>query len=185
MQKVLVVFLFISFLFVNVLESQAQAPEVTDSPTPSPAEQKKIDYTLPYPGILPDHPLYKLKVLRDKITEKLISDPKKKVEFYLLQTDKGIVSADFLVDKKNIELAKTIALKAENNYTEITFLYKASGIKPDKDQYEKLSKAAKKHQELLMGTIKKVNKKDKETFETVLYFSKINLEELERIYKDE
>lgn len=51
---------------------------------------KKVEYALPYPGILSDNPLFFLKNLRDRIIELLISDPMNKIEFYILQADKKL-----------------------------------------------------------------------------------------------
>lgn len=58
-------------------------PQVTPPPTPS-------EYLLPFPGILPTHPLYIFKNLRDRIIELLITDPIHKAEFYILQADKKL-----------------------------------------------------------------------------------------------
>ena len=57
-------------------------------------------YILPYPGILADHPLYSIKKIRDVILEFLISDPVRKIEFYLLQSDKDVNASIFLSEKK-------------------------------------------------------------------------------------
>lgn len=68
------------------------------------------EYVLPYPGILPDNPLYFLKKLRDSILEMLIADPVRKVEFYVLQADKDLASSMMLQEKKNEELVgQTVA----------------------------------------------------------------------------
>ena len=56
----------------------------------------KHEYTLPYPGILPDHPLFMFKNLRDSILELLITDPIRKIEFYILQSDKDVSASQFL-----------------------------------------------------------------------------------------
>jgi len=140
-----------------------------------------VKYDLPYPGILPDHPLYKLKVLRDKIATFLISDPTKKAQYHLLLADKRLVMARMLVDKDMIELAKETALKGENEYTLLVFMYKDINKKPSKPLFNKLEKAAMKHQELLNEIVKKVSEKDKGTFRTVLGFSKRNLLELKSL----
>jgi len=163
--------LILAFLLIFSLE-----PTFAQSPTP-------VKYDLPYPGILPDHPLYKLKVLRDKITTFLISDPTKKAQYHLLLADKRLVMARMLVDKDKIELAKETALKGENEYTLLVFMYKDINKKPSKPLFNKLEKAAMKHQELLNEIVKKVSEKDKKTFETVIGFSKVNLDELRKIYK--
>jgi len=77
----------------------------------SPAAQK-VDYVLPYPGILPDHPLYPLKMVRDRIMDWLIKDPVKKTEFLILMADKRIGAAKALFDGNKPELGLTTALKA-------------------------------------------------------------------------
>lgn len=142
-----------------------------------------VKYTLPNPGILPDHPLYKLKVLRDKATLFLIRDPMKKAEYHLLLADKRIQMANILVDKGKIELAKETALKGENEYTLLVFMFKDENKKPDKELFNRLKKAALKHQEILNGIVAKVSDKDKKTFETIIEFSQRNADELKTIYQ--
>lgn len=138
-------------------------------------------YELPYPGILPDHPLYKIKVFKDKITLFLISDTKKKAEYHLMLADKRIQMANALVDKNKITLAKETALKGENEYTLLVFLYKGRNEKPNEEFLSRLEKAALKHQEILREIISKVSNSDKKTFETVLEFSQRNLSELKNL----
>src|SRR4030042_4503756 len=89
MKKILIVFVFSLFLLnPQVLFAAAS--------TTSAQPYKEIDYTLAYPGLLPDSPLYFLKAARDRITEVLISDPLKKADFYLLQADKRLNEGIFL-----------------------------------------------------------------------------------------
>jgi hypothetical protein len=66
-----------------------KALTVTPSPIASPMPTR-VEYVLPYPGILPTHPLYFLKDLRDKIIELLIADPINKADFYIRQADKKL-----------------------------------------------------------------------------------------------
>ena len=143
-----------------------------------------VKYDLPYPGMLPDHKLYKLKVLRDKVMLFIIQDPIKKAEQHLLLADKRILMAKILADKGNVELAKETALKGENEITLLVFLFKDERRKPTKELFNRVEKASFKHQEVLNDIAKKVEKKYKKTFETVVYFSTVNLGELRKIYKD-
>ncbi len=62
-----------------------------------------VEYVLPYPGILPDHPLFAIKTLRDWIFEQLITDPFRKTEFYILQADKRLSMALAFMDKAKPE----------------------------------------------------------------------------------
>lgn len=142
---------------------------------------KHVNYDLAFPGILPDHPLYKLKVLRDKVSAKLINDPIKKAEFYLLQADKGILATAMLIDKNNIKLAEETALKAENNVTLATFELKRASKKPSNELFIKLKTASLKHQEVLDTIVKKLSSNDQETFIKVLNFSKTNLQTIDEL----
>lgn len=177
MKKILVAILFlVSVSFIKPIFAQEKTINLTPTPTNTP-----VRYDLPYPGMLPDSPFYKLKVLRDKIILGLIQDPIKKVEFHLNLADKRISMSNLLADKGKIELAKETALKGENEYTLIMFLLKDIEKKPTKQLSDRLFNAALKHQEVLKEIVSKVSEKDKKAFETVVYFSKQNAEELKKI----
>lgn len=62
-----------------------------------PAVVQPVSYDLPYPGILPDNPLYPLKAFRDKIVSFFITDAKKQAQFDLLQADKRLVAGEYLL----------------------------------------------------------------------------------------
>ena len=117
---------------------------------------KSIEYDFPYPGILPDHPLYFLKMIRDRIVGFLISDPLKKAEFNLLQADKRLNAGIYLLDKnidKNGKLAQSTISKAENYFDEAVIKVKEAkkqGI-DTKDILRRLSESSKKHQEVLQS----------------------------------
>ena len=61
--------------------------------------QNKVIYTMPYPGILPDHPLYFVKIVRVRINEFMTRDQLKKAEIYLLYSDKRVAMAMALTKK--------------------------------------------------------------------------------------
>jgi hypothetical protein len=143
----------------------------------------KNEYQLPYPGMLPDSPIYKVKVLRDKIISFLITDPQKKTDFYLLQADKGILASSMLVDKKNYSLAKETALKAEHNMTLIPEQLRRLQKKPESELFDRLILASQKHQEILSQIIKQSPKDEKKSFEQVLSFSNQNQSTIERYQK--
>lgn len=145
-------------------------------------DTKKNDYILPFPGMLPNNPLYILKVIRDKFIENLISDPEIKIAFHLMQADKQIGMINNLINDNNVNLAIKTALKAEDNNTKITIIYKFSHIKPTLKMKDALILSAKKHQEILSEIIKKVKNNDKKTFNQIMEFSKINEQEIIRIY---
>jgi hypothetical protein len=59
-----------------------------------------IDYQLPYPGLLPDNPLYFLKMFRDNLTSFFLSKPLDKAQFELMQSDKNIEASYLLVTQQ-------------------------------------------------------------------------------------
>jgi len=108
-------------------ENQDQAKDLV--------EVDQDEYILPYPGILPDHPLYFLKQLRDNILDFLIVDSYRKVEFYVLQADKRLNMALFLYEKDEAsELASKTIFDA-SAYLEKA-LTQLSSLNADNDGYQ-------------------------------------------------
>ena len=150
-------------LFALVLVKPVHAQEVSPNPTPTP-----IEYALPYPGLLPDHPLYFLKAVRDRFMGFLISNPLKKAEFDLLQADKRVETSLILVKqgKNKTDLAVTTFSKGEN-YFEDAIAKTAEAKKEGLDInnfIKKLSLANRKHQEVLLDIDKKLNESEKKKF---------------------
>jgi len=118
-----VVLFSFAILFISVLRTASVKysfslinPEskVTTSDTKEKLEELKIDYYLAYPGpIMPDHPLWRLKALRDKLWLLITSDKYKKAELNLLFSDKRLTAAKILFEKGNYELGFTTLSKAE------------------------------------------------------------------------
>lgn len=79
-------------------------------------ESARVEYTLPYSGMLPDSPLYFLKAFRDRLIATFISDPIKKAEFDLLQADKRLSAAIALFEKGKKDLAESTISKGENYF---------------------------------------------------------------------
>ena len=106
--------LLILLTFPQRMYAQETAP-VAQQVTPTPIA---VDYTLPYPGLLPDNPLYSLKVLRDRLISFFISDPLKRSSFDLLQADKRLEAAYYLQKKgkQYDDLVGTTVSKAENYF---------------------------------------------------------------------
>lgn len=114
--------LFLILLFFFLATTPVAADEipltVTPMPSPSPVAQQASDYALPYPGLLPDSPFYIFKAMRDKIISMLIKDPKKQAEFDLLQADKRVNAAMYLLQGSRAEekLAVETVSKGDNYF---------------------------------------------------------------------
>lgn len=159
------------------------AKNITTTPTNAPLAQIS-EYSLPYPEMLPDSPFYKLKLLRDKLILAFISDSTKKIEFYLFQADKQTAMVPILIAQNKKDLATKIALRAEDNITQITYVYKSKGSRPTENFYKKLESAIQKHQEVYSEAAKTTAGENQKTFKQVLNFSITNWEEIQKIYSD-
>lgn len=141
------------FLCIFSIALASEAAPVSPNPTPSPTV-----YALPYPGLLPGHPLYFLKLLRDRILLFLISNPVRQVEFRILLADKRLNSAIYLIDQDKPELGVRIAGEAVAYLEEAEkLLFEIPAGTPEinniKDRFEK-SWAI--HREIISGYLTRV-----------------------------
>lgn len=115
------------------------------------AESDAAGYFLPYPGILPNHFLYPIKVFRDKILLFLTTDPIKRTERMLLFADKRLAAAQKLVEQQESLLAVKTVKDAENWLGQAVMEEKvAKGKGKGTDILrQNLHKATAKHAELL------------------------------------
>src|SRR3989344_2900878 len=111
----------------------------------------KAEYYLPYPGVLPDSPLYKLKAVRDRVQLWLTFAPEEKARKELLFADKRINAAVFLVEGGKEALGVTTATKAEK-YMEQAIRRTVKLAREEKDVKSMLGTlitASAKHMEIL------------------------------------
>ncbi|KKT75798.1 MAG: Fibronectin type III domain-containing protein [Microgenomates group bacterium GW2011_GWA2_44_7] len=116
------------------------------SPTVSPTP---INYILPYPGILPDSPLWVFKALRDRLILLLAWDSVSKVEKELLLADKRLKAAEALIEGGKMSLGVSTAIKGEKYLLDAVTLWDKTGNhKPDRQ--DQLERALAKHKEILI-----------------------------------
>ena len=153
----------VSILAISATATAAREESVTTATnagdqTVGITETTKVDYELPYPGMLPDNPLYFLKQIRDWILDKLIVDPVKKAEFYILQADKRVAMGMILNAGGKAPLGEEVISKAEkymNNAAQALLALKAQGKDVPAYIVDHLSKALAKHTEVLTAEIAK------------------------------
>ena len=178
--------LFFAFLIAPlflVLVTWGFAQEKVPTPTPTP--EPKVEYSLPYPGILPGHPLYSIKMLRDRILRWFITDPIKKAEYDLLMADKRLNSGLFLLEKGKTDLAETTFSKGEK-YLEQALDKAEEAQKKGKDTstlMSKLSLAVLKHQEVLSEVLQKVPEPAKKGIQNALEKSQKGIERVREVQK--
>jgi len=127
--------------------------------TPVRAVQETIIYNLPYPGLLPDHPLYFVKILRDRILEIMTRDNIKKAELYLLLSDKRMAMAVDLAKKGKDKQAIETATKGEKYFINIPRLLseaKKQGVTGSSEFVDRLKLSNAKHREILENFLKEL-----------------------------
>jgi len=124
-----------------------------------------------YPGpILPDHFLYPIKMIRDRIWLLLTADTLKRTELLLKFADKRLLTAQKLIEDKKFELGVSTATKGEK-YLERAIAEERIAKKAGKDTsafLQQLSQATLKHQEILTGFREKVSESFKSDLEKII-----------------
>ena len=129
-----------------------------------------VEYYLPYPGVLPDSFLYKVKAARDRIMLWLTFDEENKARRELAYADKRINAAMVLADGGKTDLAVSTATKAEK-YLESSVnrtIDLSKGGTDVKSLLLTLEKAAAKHEEVLVSLQSKVEGNNKLVTEKTL-----------------
>lgn len=75
-------------------------------------------YSLPYPGILPDSPIYFLKVTRDKATTIFIQNSTDRAFYLLFLADKRLAAARLLDQQNKKDLAAVTYMSAEDYFAQ-------------------------------------------------------------------
>lgn len=112
------------------------------------AEQQ--DYALPYPGILPDHPLYFPKMVRDRVVLVVTRDPVSRSELLLHYANKRMAAADVLIEQGKPELAIETATKAQHYLTtSASVLTEVPDSSDTNELWKQLYAAAVVHEEVM------------------------------------
>lgn len=118
-----------------------------------------VDYALPYPGLLPDHPLYPLKKLRDRILLFFTRNREHKSQLLLLFADKKLAMVQVLWDKQKKDIALTMLGEGEENLVAAAALVQR--LKQENilsvGVAETMERAAKKHEETIMKLLVNVS----------------------------
>lgn len=173
MKKLLLIILFVSS-FLYVTPSFAQTDNSTQSAdifiTQPVTVSSQVNYTLAYPGLLPDSPLYFLKALRDRVVSLLINNAVKQSQFNLLTSDKRINAATMLIAKGEDDLAITTISKSNNYFSEAITAANKAYIQSKSNVwiYGNLKTAIKKHEEVMHDMQKALSKKHTQEYKNEL-----------------
>jgi hypothetical protein len=147
--------------------AQESASSASDSglvqiTTPTPA-----DYQLPYPGMLPDNPLYFLKAIRDAITALFLSKPLDKATFDLQQSDKNIQASYLLISQQQGKTMLALQTFSQGQDDFDQAITQATSAKKQgystKDLATKLSEANQKHEQILEAIAQSAHQNSSQT----------------------
>jgi hypothetical protein len=146
--KTLIISLVISLFLLSPVSAKG---EMNLSPVPKPV----AEYALPFPGLLPTHPLYFIKNLRDRFLILTTADPIRKSELFLLLSDKNLAMGIQLWNEQK----KTESIKAFKQGENYMFQSVQKLIETKKTRtlppglIDKVELSSKKHEELVRGII--------------------------------
>lgn len=147
---------------------------------------KKVVYQLPYPGILPDNPLYFLKVTRDRIQAFLIRDNLKKAQLYLLYSDKRLAMAEALEKKGKVSLALSTLSKGEKYFLKIPQLLKQAkeqGTSPSAELVDRIKTSNQKHKEVIGEIFQDVPQGSQEGLNEIMKITQFSQDQLKEFQK--
>ena len=160
---------------------------ITPEPEPTGTASVEVEYVLPYPGMLPDNPIYKLKTARDRLLIMFISSPANRADKYISLADRLFVEALKVAEKDKVSLAVHTAFKAEHQMTlAVSSIVNIDSPEQFKEIKEKTLLASQKHRELLAGIADRV-KSDNDAannVEKIVQFSYENDESIRRTVQE-
>lgn len=171
-----IIALVIGFAFMASPSHAVATPKPTlaiEQTTQEATRATSVIYALPYPGILADHPLYFLKALRDRIMERLIADPARKIEFYILQGDKSLNSAVFLGAKGKDAFAQQAIIGSEEHMEKALTTAKAIKVRGGEVPgyvIEHLTNSLRKHEEVLTELVSTAGERQKSNLTKAMEF---------------
>jgi len=126
LKKILVISLFLTFGFLVLVVSILRSASLRHSSNFTPPNSKvdngqklSVNYYFASAGsVLPDSPLWGVKVLRDKFWLFLTPGSTRKSELNLLFSDKRLMAAKILTQKGKYDLACSTILKSHNYFVE-------------------------------------------------------------------
>ncbi|MGH7203462.1 MAG: DUF5667 domain-containing protein [Candidatus Levyibacteriota bacterium] len=158
----------VTILFCAYLLTVSTLPVYADDNPPLPSPTPTSTYQLPYPGLLPDNPLYFLKSLRDNMMGFFIGKPLDKAEFMLLQSDKQVAASYLLITKENKTDLAVSAFSQAQDYLEEAIEQTVNAHKQGMNITEmtkKLADANQKHFQVLDEINQQLNEVDKKKFQ--------------------
>lgn len=140
-------------LFTSVLRITSVKYAFSQSPSPTPdshIEDINIDYKLPEPSVMPDHPMWSIQATLDRLNYYSISGSINKTDFLLNEADKRLAAGYSMILQDNFDEGIAVLVRSEQyfakSYDKVQNAQEEEGYT---DELYKLSLASLKHREIL------------------------------------
>jgi hypothetical protein len=156
------------------------------SQTVSVTNDNTVKYELPYPGLLPDHPLYLLKTVRDNALVFVTRDNVSKARLHLEISDKRVRSAEMLAGAGKTALTVTTLSKGEKHFEqaiESLKSAKAQGETPTGAVLDLMKRSNQKHLEVIERIERDLPQGSQEQLQLVRELNAQNAKELQILSK--
>ena len=166
---------------VNTVDvTPAPSVEIAAEESTVSAVKKEIDYFLVYPGILPDHFLYPIKMMRDRIQLWLTTDHLAKGELMLKYADKRLGAGKALIEGNKVELGITTLTKGEKYLQQAISQGELANKEEAKDFFKKLAQASLKHEEVLLVLNEKIDSSSRPMMEKIIELVRQNQQQIKQ-----
>lgn len=146
------------------------------------AQEDRVNYELPYPGMLPDNPLYRVKSARDSVMQWMMRDNIKKAQLRLQISDKNARGAQMLLKNKDYMRAEAILNDGEEIFgkaIEDALNAKEQGASPTSEFKDKLKTSNLKHKEVINDILKNVPQDKRAAFKQAIEQNRENAEKIQ------
>lgn len=161
LRKLLVVVPLLSFasfiLFISILRTAAVSydykGQMNEKKGFLSTLESEVDYNLPFPGtVLPDNPLWNVKVVRDRLWLFVTTDPYREADLMLLFADKRLGSAKILFERNDPDTGMATLEKGERYLVEASNYEKAirAGGGDTTELLDQLTRSSLRHYELML-----------------------------------
>ncbi len=151
------------------------------SQTVSVTNNGTVQYELPYPGLLPDSPLYPLKAVRDNSLVFITRDNLSKARLQLELSDKRIRAAEMLAQSGKNTLTISTLSKGEKHFQqalESLMNAKTQGETPTGETLSLMKRSNEKHLEVINRILVNFPQGDQEQLQLILALNQENAHQL-------
>ena len=156
------------------------------SQTVSGTNNGTVQYELPYPGLLPDHPLYLLKAVRDNSLVFITRDNVNKARLQLEKSDKRIRAAEMLATAGKNTLTISTLSKGEKHFQqaiESLVNAKTQGETPTDETISLMKRSNEKHLDVINHILINFPQGDQEQLQLILALNQENAKNLRALSK--